>query len=98
LSKAEGLCCLTEASATIRFDEWKKDIDMRTQLNKEKMMDLMMTQYSGNYTRFGRELGIDPGHLYRFLNDGIGGGKTMIFSLMNLCDKNNLDYRVFFDS
>lgn len=71
---------------------------MKTRLNKDKMMELMMSQCNGNYNRFGRELGVDTAHLYRFLNSGVGGGKTMIFSLMNFCEKNNLDYRKFFDS
>lgn len=70
---------------------------MKMGLNKEKMMELMKTQCGGNYTRFGRELGLDAAHIYRFLNTGVGGGKTMIFSLMNFCEKKNLDYRDFFD-
>jgi hypothetical protein len=70
---------------------------MTARLSKEKMMELMKIQCSGNYNRFGRELGVDPAHLYRFLNTGVGGGKKMIFGLMDFCDKNNLNYRTFFD-
>lgn len=70
---------------------------MKTQLSKEKMNELMLAQCRGNYNLFGRELGIDPAHLYRFLTTGVGGGKKMIFSLMDFCAKKNLDYRQYFD-
>ncbi len=65
------------------------------QLDKEKMMNLMKTQCNGNYNLFARELGLDPGHLHRFLNTGVGGGKKMIFGLMDFCGKYGLDYRMF---
>ena len=65
------------------------------QLDKEKMMILMKTQCNGNYNLFARELGLDPGHLHRFLNTGVGGGKKMIFGLMYFCSKYGLDYRKF---
>jgi len=60
---------------------------MNNRLNREKIRELMNSRYMGNYNRFSRELGVDPAHLYRFLNTGIGGGKKIIFSLMNYCEK-----------
>ncbi len=81
-----------------RSGDIRNEVDnMKARLSKEKMMELMKMQCSGNYNRFGRELGVDPAHLYRFLNTGVGGGKKMIFGLMDFCDKNNLNYRNFFD-
>ncbi len=68
---------------------------MGSQLDKAKMMQLMTEQCKGNYNLFARELGIDPGHLHRFLNTGVGGGKKMIFGLMDYCSRNNIDYRKF---
>ena len=65
------------------------------QLDKDKMQELMKLQCRGNYNLFARELGIDPGHLHRFLNSGVGGGKKMIFSLMDYCARNGLDYRPY---
>jgi len=70
---------------------------MNNRLNREKIRELMNSRYMGNYNRFSRELGVDPAHLYRFLNTGIGGGKKIIFSLMNYCEKNKLDYKKFID-
>ena len=66
---------------------------MKPQLNRAAMIELMRTRCDGNYNRFARELGVDPGHLYRFLNTGVGGGKKIIFGLMDYCMKNDIDYR-----
>ncbi|HHU90224.1 MAG TPA: XRE family transcriptional regulator [Clostridiaceae bacterium] len=70
---------------------------MKSRLNREKIKELMDIRYKGNYNKFSRELGIDPAHLYRFLNTGIGGGKKIIFSLMDYCEKNKLDYKKFIE-
>lgn len=48
---------------------------MTNRLNKDKIKDLMNSHCMGNYNKFSRELGVDPAHLYRFLNTGVGGGK-----------------------
>jgi len=70
---------------------------MKPRLSREKMMELMKNYCNGNYNRFGKELGVDPAHLYRFLKTGIGGGKKMIFSLMEFCEKNKLDYKNYIE-
>lgn len=70
---------------------------MKPRLSREKMMELMKNYCDGNYNRFGRELGVDPAHLYRFLKTGVGGGKKMIFSLMAFCEKNSLDYKNYIE-
>ncbi|NLO99791.1 MAG: XRE family transcriptional regulator [Clostridiaceae bacterium] len=70
---------------------------MNNRLNREKIKELMDSRCMGNYNRFSRELGVDPAHLYRFLNTGIGGGKKIILSLMKYCEKNNLDYKKYID-
>ncbi len=70
---------------------------MRRRINREKMFELMERHCQGNYNRFGRKLGIDPSHLYRFLNTGVGGGKKMIFALMEYCDHHNLNFTQFFE-
>lgn len=71
---------------------------MKRRINREKMFDLMNRQCQGNYNKFGRELGVDPAHLHRFLNSGIGGGKKMIFALMEYCDNHGIGFKQFFDS
>jgi len=73
------------------------DIIMKSRLNRERIRELMNTRCMGNYNQFSRELGVDPAHLYRFLNTGIGGGKKIILSLMNYCEKNNLDYKKYIE-
>lgn len=70
---------------------------MKKQLSREKMSALMKAHCNGNYNLFGRELGVDAGHLYRFLNTGVGGGKKVMLGLMDYCIKNKLDYHAFFD-
>ena len=70
---------------------------MTNRLNKDKIKDLMNSHCMGNYNKFSRELGVDPAHLYRFLNTGVGGGKKIIFSLMDYCKKNKLDYKKYID-
>lgn len=70
---------------------------MKSRLNREMIRELMNTRFMGNYNQFSRELGVDPSHLYRFLNSGVGGGKKIIFSLMDYCEKNKLDYKKYID-
>lgn len=70
---------------------------MKRRINREKMFELMQKRCHGNYNMFGRELGVDPAHLYRFLNTGVGGGKKMIFALMEYCDQHKLSFTQFFD-
>lgn len=70
---------------------------MKTRLSHSKMMELMKNHCYGNYNQFSRELGVDPAHLYRFLNTGVGGGKKMIFGLMDFCEKNHLNYKNYFE-
>lgn len=72
-------------------------IKAKPHLSRERMMELMISQCGGNYNRFGRELGVDPAHLHRFLNTGVGGGKKMIFGLMDFCEKKHLNYKQFFE-
>lgn len=68
---------------------------MEKRLNAALMLELMQARCGGNYNRFARELGIDPGHLHRFLKSGVGGGKKIIFGLMDYCQKNGIDYRQY---
>lgn len=70
---------------------------MINRLNRERIKELMNSRFLGNYNKFSRELGVDPAHLYRFLNTGVGGGKKIIFSIMNYCEKNKLDYKKYIE-
>jgi len=71
---------------------------MKKRINREKLLELMNTQCLGNYNKFSRELGVDPAHLYRFLNTGIGGGKKLILALIEYCDSHNISFRQFFEA
>ncbi len=62
------------------------------EVNRCKVQELMKTKCAGNYNRFARELGVDPSHLYRYLNTGIGGGKKILMSIMKYCKLNGLDF------
>ena len=62
------------------------------------MFELMKKHCRGNYNLFGRELGVDPAHLYRFLNTGVGGGKKMLLALMKYCERHNLNFSYYLES
>lgn len=62
------------------------------ELKREKIYELMTTYCSGNYNRFGRELNVDPSHLYRYLNSGIGGGKKLTGAIIKFCKLKELDF------
>jgi Fe-S cluster assembly ATPase SufC len=61
-------------------------------VNRQKVHELMKSKCAGNYNRFARELGVDPSHLYRYLNTGIGGGKKILMSIMKYCKTNGLNF------
>jgi len=65
------------------------------EVNREKLFDLMSTHCAGNYNRFARELGVDPSHLYRFLNTGVGGGKKILMSVMKFCKAKGIDFEEY---
>lgn len=65
------------------------------EVNRQKVHDLMNTNCEGNYNRFARELGVDPSHLYRFLNTGVGGGKKILMSVIKYCKINGLDFEEY---
>jgi hypothetical protein len=67
------------------------------EIKREKLRDLMQNYCYGNYNRFGRELGIDPSHLYRFLNTGVGGGKKLVGAVMKFCKENELNFEDYID-
>lgn len=66
-------------------------------VNQEKLAGLMNSYCGGNYNRFARELQIDPSHLYRYINSGIGGGKKLIGAVMRFCVQNQLDFNQYID-
>lgn len=67
------------------------------ELKRAKVKELMDTYCRGNYNRFARELGLDPSHLYRFLNEGIGGGKKVIGAVNRFCKLKKLDFFEYID-
>lgn len=64
-------------------------------LKKEKMIELMNTNFNGNYNRFARELNVDPSHLYRFLKTGIGGGSKIMGAVLKYCKENNMMFEEY---
>jgi hypothetical protein len=67
------------------------------ELRRDKINALMNTFFEGNYNRFGRELGVDPSHLHRFLNTGVGGGKKLAGAIFRFCKSNNLNFEEYID-
>lgn len=65
--------------------------------NRNKVFELMNTYCDGNYNRFGRELQLDPSHLYRFLNTGVGGGKKLVGAIIRFCKENNLNFEDYIE-
>ena len=66
-------------------------------VNKEKMFEILEKYCNGNYNRFAREMGIDPSHLYRFLNKGIGGGSKLIGGFIKFCKTNDIDFEEYIE-
>jgi hypothetical protein len=62
------------------------------EVNRSKVHDLMDNNCAGNYNRFARELGVDPSHLYWYLNTGVGGGKKILMSVIKYCKDNGLNF------
>lgn len=61
---------------------------------KEKVIELMTIYCDGNYNAFARELGLNVAHLYRTLNNpNSKAGAKFLGSLMNFCERKNLDYK-----
>ena len=70
---------------------------MLMEAKRSKVVELMNDYCNGNYNRFGRELGVDPSHLYRFLTEGVGGGKKIVGAVIKFCKKNGLNYEDYID-
>lgn len=67
------------------------------EIKRDKVMELMKTYCEGNYNRFAREMGVDPAHLHRFLNTGVGGGKKIISGIIKFCREKNINEFDYFD-
>jgi hypothetical protein len=66
-------------------------------VKRQKLVELMETYFSGNYNRFARELEVDPSHLHRFINSGIGGGKKIAGATIKFCKHNGLNFEEYVD-
>lgn len=53
---------------------------MQMEVNRQKVHDLMNTNCTENYNRFARKIGVDPSHLYRFLNTGVVSMSIILLS------------------
>lgn len=62
------------------------------EVDRGKVNQMMMTYCNGNYNRFARELGVDPSHLYKFINSGVGGGKKLVGAIMKFCVSKGLSF------
>jgi hypothetical protein len=65
---------------------------MNMKVDAEKLFTLMKERCNGNYNKFARELQIDPSHLYRYMNNGIGGGRKFIGAVIRYCRANGIDF------
>ncbi|MCX7923401.1 MAG: hypothetical protein N3B21_15535 [Clostridia bacterium] len=64
-------------------------------VDRSKVMDLINTYCAGNYSRFGRELGVDTSHIHRFVNTGVGGGKKIVGALLRFCKEKGINFEEF---
>lgn len=67
------------------------------ELNTIMVRELMDVYCDGNYNKFSRELNIDPSHLYRFLTQGIGGGKKLMGAVSDFCKTKELEIKDYID-
>ena len=57
----------------------------------------MKSHCSDNYTKFGRDLGLNPAFLHSYLKTGVGEDKKLVYALMDFCDKRHLNYLNYFE-
>lgn len=67
------------------------------QVKRDKLFELMQTQFYGRNNRLAVALEVDPSHLHRVINDGIGGGKKISGAIIKFCNKNDLDFTDYID-
>jgi len=70
---------------------------VQMKLNRIKIKELMMEYTHGNYTRFARELNVDPSHLHRFLTSDIGGGKKIVGAILKFCKDKGLNFEDYIE-
>lgn len=63
----------------------------------DRLVDLMKEYCGGNYNKFARELDIDPSHLYRYINTGVGGGRKLIGAVIKFCIRKGIDFQEYID-
>ena len=66
-------------------------------VNRDKVRLLMQTYCAGNYNRFGRELGVSPSQVHRYLNTGVGGGKKLVGAIIKFCKSKGLEFDTYID-
>jgi len=66
-------------------------------INRSRVMQLINTEYGGNFTRFSKDLGIDISHVHRCLTTGVGGGKKVIGAIIKYCKNKGLDFEEFIE-
>ncbi|RCX18902.1 Spo0E like sporulation regulatory protein [Anaerobacterium chartisolvens] len=67
-------------------------------INREKVYeDLFLKLCGGSYSRFAREISVDPGHLHRFLTKDVGGGKKLMWGIILFCKRRNLDFENYIE-
>ena len=65
---------------------------MKLKLNITEFKNLFEVRFKNNYNFAGRELKIDPAHIYRVVNNESKAGLTFISNLMEYCKENKIDY------
>lgn len=66
-------------------------------IKREQVTELIENEYGGNMSRFSRELSLDPSHLHRCLNNGVGGGKKVVGAIMKYCKENGKSFDEYLD-
>ena len=66
-------------------------------LIRENVTELLNNYCNGNYNRFAREMGVDPSHIFRFLNTGVGGGTKLISGVVKFCKDKQLKFEDYID-
>jgi hypothetical protein len=73
--------------------DWENNMKIR----QDKANELLHTYCAGNYNRFGRELGIDPSHVHRYLTTGIGGGRKLTGAIMKFSIDKGLNFQDYIE-
>lgn len=78
---------------------WIQSEVKKMYLNKSKLVELMVSNYGGNYRKFSKVLGVEAAQLHRIVNSDSQAGTVFLGRLYKYCINNGLGFEeyIYFD-